>query len=199
MCFPRAFLPPVHHWFHWFFLLLLLFSSFSSCSCSCSSCCSCEVGSDGRATTCQIIRVESEKFKKYSKFNYPGEPRSFEIVRAANGWLKNSRSTNRVRTCSGVAFGSLRKKGEEERNACVRLETGFSLRGPRSSYRKMKNFKISIGTSESVVTYRRKKSWIKKEKRRKQEKRACISKSLGIFFLGIIKEEGSICRESFEN
>lgn len=53
-------------------------------------------GDHERTTTCQIIRVESEKFKKYSKFNYPGEPRSFEIVRAANGWLKNSRSTNRA-------------------------------------------------------------------------------------------------------
>lgn len=69
-----------------------------------------------RATTCQIMRAESEKFKKYSKFNYPRrDPRSFEIVRAANGWLKNSRSTNlraaARRASGGVAFASL-KKGE---------------------------------------------------------------------------------------
>lgn len=43
-------------------------------------------GEDDRRDACQIMRVESEKFKKYSKFNYPAvdDPRAFEIVRAAN-------------------------------------------------------------------------------------------------------------------
>lgn len=94
VCFPRAFLssppppPPVRH--------LVSLGSFLS-SCSLVPLVLIVLGGDHeRTTTCQIIRVESEKFKKYSKFNYPGEPRSFEIVRAANGWLKNSRSTNRA-------------------------------------------------------------------------------------------------------
>ena len=49
-------------------------------------CLSAQRGGETIGDACQIMRVESEKFKKYSKFNYPAvdDPRSFEIVRAAN-------------------------------------------------------------------------------------------------------------------